>query len=108
MKFAGKVGFWLDDVEVRPSVYKPQIVEMDYTGDVLQSRQGFQSTGDQNQEFKVTNRISILSDIFAQQHSLSIKYVVWNGQKIAVKSVDVGYPRITLELGGVWNGKTAN
>lgn len=105
MKFAGKVAFWQDDVEIAPSVYEPSIVEKSYVGDVIKDYRGFQSSGDLNDSFKINNRISILSDLFAQNNWASIKYVIWNGQKIKVTGVTVEFPRIILDLGGYWNGE---
>lgn len=106
MKFSGRVGFWQEDVEVRPDVYKPQIIERPYIGDVLRDNRRFQNNNTQNEEFSINNQISILADLYMVNNWPSIRYVVWNNAKVAVKSVNVGFPRITLELGGEWNGET--
>lgn len=37
MKFSGKIGFWIEDVEIKPGVFKPQIIEKDYTGMFLET-----------------------------------------------------------------------
>ncbi len=108
MKFSGKVAFWMDDVEVRPDVYKPAIVERSYVGDVLKDNRRFQNNNTQNEEFYVSNRISVIADLYMQNNWPSIRYVVWKGAKLAVKSIDVGYPRVTLELGGEYNGETTS
>lgn len=108
MKFSGKVGFWEKDVETKPGVYKPEILERSYVGDVLRDTRRFQS-GDnqQNENLVVSNRISIISDLYMKQNWSSIKYVVWNGVNWAVKTIDVSqYPRVLIDLGGVYNGKT--
>lgn len=110
MKFSGKVGFWLEDVETKPGVYKPQIVEKPYTGDVLRNTRRFQTAeNQQNENLKVTNRLSIISDLYMQKNWGSIKYVLWNGVNWSVTSVDISsYPRVILDLGGVYNGKTGS
>lgn len=106
MKFSGKVGFWEGDVEVKKGVYKPKIIEKSYVGDVTQNYRRFNETEFQNDDFVIQNRISIVSDLYAQENFMSIKYVVWKGKALKVKSVDVNnYPRIILEVGGVYNGK---
>lgn len=107
MKFSGKVGFWLKDVEVKPGVYKPKIVEKTYTGDILKSLRRFQQDeNQQNENLKVTNRISIISDLYMKSNWGSVKYVSWNGVKWSVNSIDTSlYPRVILDLGGVYNGK---
>lgn len=108
MKFSGKIGFWIEDVETKPGVFKPQVIEKNYTGDVLRNIRRFQSAeNQQNENLIVNNKLSIISDLYLQQNWGSIKYVSWNGVNWQVSSVDVGsFPRIVLELGGVYNGKT--
>lgn len=108
MKFSGKIGFWIKDVEIKPGVFKPQIIEKNYTGDVLRNIRRFQSVeNQQNENLAVNNKLSIISDLYLQQNWGSIKYVSWNGVNWQVSSVDIGsFPRIILELGGVYNGKT--
>lgn len=109
MKFSGTVGFWIKDVETKPGVYKPQIEEKRYTGDVMTNSRRFQSAeNQQNENLIITNRLSIISDLYMQKNWGSIKYVYWNNVRWCVSSVDVSsYPRIILELGGVYNGKSS-
>lgn len=108
MKFYGKVGFWEEDAETAPGIYTPQIVEHTYGGDVKRDTRRFQSnSGEQNDPFTVNNRISILADLYAQRNWASIRYVLWNDEYWKVNSVEVDYPRIILDLGGVWNGDKA-
>lgn len=108
MKFSGKIGFWTEDVEMKPGVFKPQIIEKNYTGDVLRNVRRFQSAeNQQNENLAVNNKLSIISDLYLQQNWGSIKYVSWNGANWRVSSVDIGsFPRIVLVLGGVYNGQT--
>lgn len=108
MKFSGKIGFWIEDVEMKPGVFKPQIIEKNYTGDILRNVRRFRSAeNQQNENLVVNNKLSIISDLYLQQNWGSIKYVSRNGVNWRVSSVDIGsFPRIVLELGGVYNGKT--
>lgn len=104
MKFSGTVGFLKDEEEVSPGVWKSVIEERPYIGDVLRNRRSYQVSSDkQNPDLSVSNQISILSDLYAQQNWNSIRYVIWNGVKWQVSSIDVSYPRLTLDLGGVYN-----
>lgn len=108
MKFSGAVGFWLGDVKIKPGVYEPKIVEKNYTGDIINNSRRFQQVDNQlNENLKLVNRLSIISDLYMQKNWPSVKYVLWNGVRWSVSSVDVNsYPRIILELGGVYNGRT--
>lgn len=108
MKFSGTVGFWVDEIETVPGIWQGEIVERHYVGDVLRNTRSFQPSSEQvNDDFKVNNRISILSDMYMKQNWASIRYVIWNGKKWKVTSVDVNYPRLTLEIGGIYNGEDA-
>lgn len=108
MKYYDKIGFWVNDVKIRPGVYRSQIVEKEYAGDVLQNRQRWQSSSDsQNDNLTVNNRISIIADLYLNQHLGSIKYVTFMGVKWKVKSLDLNYPRVIMELGEVYNGVNA-
>lgn len=108
MKFSGTIGFWKKDVETKPGVYKSQIIEKRYVGDILSNSRRFQSSeNQQTEDLRVTSRISIMSDLYMRQNWGSVKYVFWNGMNWSVSSVDITpYPRIILELGGIYNGKT--
>ena len=109
MKFSGKVGFWTPEhIETSPGIYEPKIIEKLYIGDVLKDQRRFQpGDNQQNENLTISNRISIISDLYMKQNWNSIRYVVWNGVKWSVNSIDVSqYPRVLIDLGGVYNGKT--
>lgn len=104
MKFTGSIGFYMKDYEVKPGVFKNQTIERPYEGDVETDRRYFQADGNQNDSFRVNNRISIIADMFALENWLSISYVKWNGRRIKARSVEVLPPRVKIDLGGEYNG----
>lgn len=105
MKFAGTVGFWEMDEEVRPGVYRPLIVEKFYTGDMPRNFRKFEPSSEkQNNDISVSNQVTILADLYMWNNLSSVRYVIWNGQKLSVKNVTIDYPRVTLEIGGVYSG----
>lgn len=103
MKYYGEVGFWVEDHEVKPGVFKPYIIERLYSGEVNWNNRHFQTTENQNDDVRLNNQISILSDLYSHQNFASIKYVMWNGVKWRVTNVEVNYPRLVLTIGGVYN-----
>lgn len=106
MKFHGKIGFWLGDVETSPGIWENRIEERAYTGEILRNGRRFQAVNDQqNDNLTITNKFSILSDLFLRENLDSVRYIVWNGAAWSVTSIDISYPRITLEIGGVYNGE---
>lgn len=105
MKFVGVVGFWEGDKEVKSGVYRPSIVERPYMGDLPRNFRKFEQVSEkQNDDISVSNQVSILADLYMQNNLSSIRYVIWNGQKLSVKNVTIDYPRVTLEIGGVYSG----
>ena len=108
MKFYGVVGFWLDDVEESPGVFRSKIVEKHYIGDIKRNTQRWVAGDQQNDRLRISNTISIISDMFARQNQSSIKYVILNGKKLKVTTVTLDYPRLSLEIGGVYNGENAS
>lgn len=105
MKFHGAVGFWCEEAEVKPGVWKSQILERSYVGDILRNNRRFQPADQQNDNFTISNQISILGDLYARENFDSIRYVIWNKVAWKVTSVEINYPRLILELGGVYNGE---
>lgn len=107
MKFAGKVGFWMENQEVKPGIYDNVMIERSYVGDVSRAYHKWEEKTDStNDDLRLNNQISILADLYAQQNWGSIKYVLWNGVRWKVNTIGVSFPRITLEIGGTWYGET--
>lgn len=104
MKFYGKVGFWFQDKEVKPGVFKPAIVERLYSGEINWNNRHFQPSENQNEDIRLNSQISILSDLYSKENFASIRYVEWNGTKWRVTNVEMNYPRLVLTIGGVYNG----
>ncbi len=106
MKFAGNVGFWLTADETKPGIFEDHMVEKYYTGDI---NRAFNKWGARSEattdELSLNNQVSILGNLFAFEKWPSIKYVKWNNICWKVNTVEIRYPRLILEIGGVWNGE---
>lgn len=107
MKFVGVVGFWEGDVEVKPGVFRPKIKEVSYVGDLKRNFRRFDTSDKQNDDISTSNQIELLADLYMQSNYMSIRYVVWNGQKLSAKNVTINYPRVVIELGGVYRGPSS-
>lgn len=103
-KFYGKIGF-AENVEIRPGVWKPQITEREYYGDIVRITRRLDTTSQVNDDINLSQEIDIVADQFAYNSFHSIRYVEYMGAKWKVTSVEVYYPRLKLHLGGVWNGQ---
>lgn len=101
-KFYGKIGF-IETVQTAPGVYMEKAIEKSYKGDVVKSYFRWERSSDSiNDNFTVNNTIIILADKFAIEHSPRIRYVEWMGSYWSVTSISMDRPRLTLELGGVY------
>lgn len=106
-KVSGRIGY-VTSVETRPGVYMERATERSYHGDLLQNQRKFRDGSSVNGSIDVANRISIVRDPYARDHFHEIRYVTFQNSKWTVTEAVVGYPRITLTLGGLYNGTTQN
>lgn len=107
MRFFGVVGYG-ESSETLPGsgIWEDVITEVNYTGDVFRDTRKLEPGDNLNNDLSVNNSISIVADEKANKHFYNIKYVVWQGIRWTVGSVEVKPPRLLLTLGGVYNGPT--
>ena len=105
-KWFGKIGY-ADQVEDVPGVWKNQVVEREYYGDVLANVRNLQSSDKLIDDININNKISILADPYADHHFHLIKYAEFMGANWTVTNVEVNSPRLILTLGGLYNGEQA-
>lgn len=102
-KWYGKIGYAVT-AKTEPGIWEPSIIEKNYFGDMISDRRKRQNSGDINDNISLANVISILADPFAYQNCSDIAYVEIMGTKWKVSDIEVQYPRLTLTIGGVYNG----
>lgn len=102
-KFHGAIGF-AETVETDPGIWEEKIVEHTYSGDVIRNIRNLQtSTESVNDNINVSNEISIVADPYANQNMYAMRYIVFQGVKWKISSVNVNYPRLILTIGGLYN-----
>lgn len=104
-KWYGAIGF-ATTVEVKPGIWAEQIVEDNYSGDLLSNFRKLQGSSEVNDNVNIANKISIIANPFAVNNFHSMRYAVYMGAKWKVTDVEVQYPRLILTLGGLYNGNT--
>lgn len=102
-KYYGKIGY-AETAETTPGVWKEQIVERDYYGDLIRNMRRLQSSDKVNDDINVSNELSIVADPYAMNNFHSMRYAEFMGAKWKVSSVEVQHPRLILTLGGLYNG----
>lgn len=101
-KWFGVIGF-AESVQTNPGVWKEQITERSYYGDLTRNTRNLQSTDKLTDDINVSNVVSIVADPYANQNFHSMRYVEFMGAKWKISSVEVQYPRLILTIGGVYN-----
>lgn len=101
-KWFGVIGY-AETVEMKPGVWKEQITERQYYGDMTRNTRRLQSTDQLNDNISISNELSIVADPFANENFHSMRYVEYMGAKWKISDVEVQYPRLRLTIGGVYN-----
>jgi hypothetical protein len=102
-KFYGPIGY-ITQQEISPGIWDDVVVERSYRGDILQNIRKWEPTEHKNDDVVISNRISIIADIFAYENLSTIRYVSWMGIRWKVNNIEIQRPRLILTLGEVYNG----
>ena len=102
-RFYGKIGYAVTE-ETTPGVWVEVITERPYYGELVRNTRNLQASENLNDDVMISNEISIVADPYANQNFHAMRYVEFMGTKWKVRSVDVKYPRLVLNIGGGYNG----
>lgn len=100
-RFSGKLGFVMTH-ETEEGVWLENVVELRVKGTIRSLYVRNDNSSSVNTNLRLTNEISILMDTKIETYLETLKYVVWKGSKWEVKSIGVNYPRMTINLGGLY------
>ena len=104
-KFFGEIGF-ATQVETSPGIWEDQIVEKQYYGDVFRESRRFSTTDQVLDKINLSNQISILADGYVVDNIQNLRYVRWLGGLWKISYVELKFPRLVLDMTGVYNGPT--
>lgn len=103
-KFFGPIGYAVA-TETRPGVWKDQIEERNYYGDVIRDSSRWTSSPDStNDDLTINNQFSVVADPFALNHFHTMKYIKFMEAYWKITSVEPKPPRLIISVGGVYNG----
>ena len=102
-RFYGKIGYAVTE-ETTPGVWVEVITERPYYGELVRNTRNLHASEILNVDVMISNGISIVADPYDNQNFHAMRYVEFMGTKWKVRSVDVKYPRLVLNIGGVYNG----
>lgn len=103
-KWSGIVGFRIP-TEIEPGDTRDVIFERRYKGDSITDGMKINSSNQQTRDFTIKKRISLVADPYAVHNYLFISHISYMGVLWEVSSVDIQYPRLILDIGGVYNGE---
>lgn len=105
MKYYGKIGYGIaTESQTRPGVWDDVIVERITTGELNRNSRRIQNGENVNDNITISNEITFIADAYAFQNYMNIRYAEVRGARWKVNYVEVKHPRLTLTLGGVYNG----
>ena len=90
--------------KTRPGIWEPVITVKPYSGEVLKNSRSLSPTSTLNDNIKLSNAISIVADPYAYGNFYAMRYIKWMGVSWKITNIDVQRPRLTLTIGGVYNG----
>lgn len=102
-RYSGLIGFLVTQ-DNGDGVWQAETIEKKYYGDVYKNKYKTAASDGVNDNIDIRNEISIVADTFARENYRYMRYLYWMGAKWKITDVSVEYPRLTLTIGGVWNG----
>jgi len=102
-KFSGTIGYSIT-TETSPGVFTPGIAYRPCRGDVISDRRRNDSGSEIIDSLKVTNRFSVVSNLYLLSNLGSMKVITYLGVKWKIASFEYLRPRIIIETGGIYNG----
>lgn len=102
-KSSALVGY-VSNVKDEHNKFIKQVTERKVGGNILRSAARFQYGEAVNGSLRLSVRFSFIADRYSFEHYNNIVYVVLEGKKWVVNSIEPQRPRLILELGGVYNG----
>lgn len=105
-KQSGKLGYSIEQ-DKGHGVIEESPYEVKVAGNLLRDnpRMGY---GDSiNGTLSMSMSFSFIADKFAIKNATKIRYLILNGEAWTVNTIQIVHPRITVELGGAYNGPTA-
>lgn len=108
-KYSGVIGFVKDAESFEGSgVWTEQITEKHYYGDVIFDHPKWDEKGTVVDGIDLNNKFSVVMDSFAKENLGYMRYITYGGVRWRIKTFELMYPRITIYVGGIYNGETEN
>lgn len=104
-KFFGEIGF-ATPVETSSGIWEDKIIEKQYYGDITRESRRFSASEQVLDNINLSNQVSIIADGYVTDNIQNLRYVRWLGGLWKISYVELKFPRLVLEMTGVYNGPT--
>lgn len=101
MKWFGEIGYFVES-ENEGGVVTNSYQKQEYYGDIIKNYKTNTSENAVNENFEINNRISVVADPYLISHFHKIAWISFMDAKFKVRSVELQYPRLIVDLGGVF------
>lgn len=91
------------DVETEPGIFVNQIEEITVNGDIRSEKAGWGNM-QANDTISLKHILSIITPEDSVIDFTEAVYVVWQGRKWSVVTIDYRRPRVELGMGALYNG----
>lgn len=102
-RYRGSIGINRDPVETAPGIFTAVIDEVEVSGEIRSIGARWQNA-EMRDSVVARHVLSIVTPEDSIINFTEVVYIVWQGRKWSVVSIEYKRPRIELTLGGLYNG----
>lgn len=84
-------------------IWVEEFVRKNYYAELIRNTRTTGSDDKVNSDINLSNSFSILADPYLNENYFSIRYIKFKGHKWRVSDVEVQYPRLIINVGGIYN-----
>lgn len=92
------------DGTIHTGVWEEKIVPKMYYAEIRRNYKVTASNDKVNSDILLNNTFSIIADPYANNNYFAMRYVKFNNVKWEIANVEVEYPRLIINVGGIYNG----
>ena len=93
-----------DEHPIGTGVYEEIITPRNYYADLTKNFRNTTSDNKVNSDILLNNTFSIIADPYASENYFAMRYIKFRGCKWKVSGIDAQYPRLIINVGGIYNG----
>lgn len=106
-KWSGRIGFvTTKESPAGSGIHREVVTIKPFTGEVIRSIRRWQPGEKVNDDVSLGNQISVVATPYLFSNFYAIRFVSFMNSWWSVSSTTLDYPRINIEIGGLYNGNT--